>query len=148
MVGRNARPEARVHDVFLTDAAKRDPLFAGLPGRLSVLGWHEDSFDLPPGSIPLAGSIACTYQAFRFGVGAYGLQFHSEVRAEDLAHWRDVAGYQTLLDRAGGDWDAVAAELQRATPALDALSEQLIDRWLSLVGDFAAFRARPLRVAV
>jgi GMP synthase-like glutamine amidotransferase len=148
VVGRDARPEVGVHDVFLTDAAKRDQLFAGLTGRLSVFGWHEDSFDLPPNAIPLAGSVACTDQAFRFGAAAYGLQFHPEVRAGDLARWRDVPAYRALLERAGGDWDAVAVELEQATPALDAVSERLLDRWLSLVRGAAALRERPLGVAV
>jgi GMP synthase-like glutamine amidotransferase len=139
--GRRARrlPDRRV---------KRDPLFAGLPGRLPVFGWHEDSFDLPPGAIPLAGSVACTYQAFRFGATAYGLQFHPEVRADHLARWRDVPGYRALLEHAGGDWDAVAADLRRATPALGAVSEQLLERWLYLVVGVAALRERPLSVAV
>jgi GMP synthase (glutamine-hydrolysing) len=67
-VERQARPEVGVHDIYLTDAGRRDPLFSGLPGRLEVFGWHEASFDLPRGTVPLAGSIACTYQAFRFGL--------------------------------------------------------------------------------
>jgi hypothetical protein len=62
VVARQAQPEVGVHDVYLTDAARRDPLFSGLPGRLEVLGWHQDRFELPPGAIPLAGSIPCTYQ--------------------------------------------------------------------------------------
>jgi GMP synthase (glutamine-hydrolysing) len=81
-VDRQAQAEVGVHDVYLTEAARRDPLFSSLPGRLAVFGWHEDRFELPPGAVPLAGSIACTYQAFRFGA-AYALQFHPEVRAGD-----------------------------------------------------------------
>ena len=73
-------PELGIHDVFLSDAAEHDPLFAGLPRRLQVLGWHEDSFDLPSGAVPLAHSTACANQAFRVGAAAYGLQFHPEAR--------------------------------------------------------------------
>jgi GMP synthase-like glutamine amidotransferase len=127
------RPEVGLHDVFLTDAAERDVLFAGLPRRLEVFGWHEDSFGLPHGAVPLAGSIRCTYQAFRFGAVAYGLQFHPEVRVDDLARWRSVAGYRDLAERTGIDVDAVAAALRGATPALDVLAEQLLERWLYLV---------------
>jgi GMP synthase-like glutamine amidotransferase/nucleotide-binding universal stress UspA family protein len=66
------RPEVGVHDVFLTRAAEHDPLFAGLPARLPVLGWHEDCFELPAGAVPLAGSVHCTYQAFRLSAGPRG----------------------------------------------------------------------------
>ena len=132
------RPEVGVHDVYLTDAAERDPLFAGLPARLQVLGWHGDSFDLAPGAVPLAGSVLCTYQAFRFGPAAYGLQFHPEVRVDDLARWRQVAGYRALASRTGSDFDYLAIALRRATPALDALAKQLLGRWLYLVAGLAA----------
>jgi GMP synthase (glutamine-hydrolysing) len=141
------RPEVGLHDVFLTDAADRDPLFEGLPRRMPVFGCHEDSFQLPPRAVPLAGSIACTYQAFRFGAAAYGLQFHPEVRVDDLSRWRGVPGYQELAARTGTDFDTLAIGLRQATPALDALAEQLLERWLSLVSGVAALGA-PLEAAV
>ena len=127
------RAEAGLHDVYLTDAAGRDPLFAGLPRRLEVFGWHEDSFDLPRGAVPLAGSIACTYEAFRFGAGAYGLQFHPEVRAEHVACWREVPGYRALAEGTRTDFDELASELRQATHHLDALARLLLRRWLQLV---------------
>jgi GMP synthase (glutamine-hydrolysing) len=139
VIERQPRPEFGVHDIYLTDAAKRDPLFADLPGRLAVFGWHEDCFDLPPGAVPLAGSIACTCQAFRFGEVAYGLQFHSEVRAADLGGWVGLPGYLSLFERATGQ-QAVARDLQRVTPALDALAEQLLGHWLDLVSHVAESR--------
>jgi GMP synthase (glutamine-hydrolysing) len=137
-VVRRGRPEIGLHDVFLTNAADHDPLFAGLPRRLQVFGWHEDSFELPPHAVPLAGSIACTYQAFRFGAAGYGLQFHPEVRAYELARWRNVPGYRELAQRSATDFDALANGLRRSTPALDALAGQLLERWLYLVSGVAA----------
>jgi len=138
------RPEVGLHDVFLTEAAKSDALFSGLPGRLEVPGWHEDSFGLPRGAVPLAGSTSCTYQAFRFGASAYGLQFHPELRVDDLARWRTVDGYRTLAERTGRTFDSVAIELRRATPALDVLAEQLLGRWLGVAAGVAT-RTLPRR---
>jgi GMP synthase-like glutamine amidotransferase len=129
----------------LTQAAQRDPLFTGLPRRLEVLGWHEDCFDLAPGAIPLAGSFGCTYQAFRFGPAAYGLQFHPEARADDVERWRTVESYRHLAARSDQDLDDLTVALLRATPALDALAEQLLRRWLYLVAGVAALA--PLRSA-
>jgi GMP synthase (glutamine-hydrolysing) len=136
------RPEAGLHDVFLTHAAVVDPLFAGLPRRLEVLGWHEDRFDLPRGAVPLAGSLATTHQAFRYGTAAYGLQFHPEVRPADLARWRGVPGYRELAHRAGVDFDVLAAELERAEPELEALARQLLERWLHVVDAVAELDLR------
>ena len=141
-VVKRGRPEVGLHDVFLTAAAERDPLFAGLPPRVEVLGWHEDRFELPRGAVPLAGSIACTYQAFRFGAVAYGLQFHPEVRIDDLARWRTVRGFQELAERTGADFDTLAIALRRATPALDNLAEQLLEPWLYLVSATSALASR------
>lgn len=134
------KPEVGVHDVLLTDAGVRDVLFAGLPRRLRVLGWHEDAFTLPPRAVPLGGSIGCTYQAFRYDAMHYGLQFHPEVRVDDLARWRSVPHYDALLGRVGGDWDTVAAALAESTAELDLLASQLLERWLYLVDGMRTLR--------
>lgn len=147
-VRRGSRPEVGVHDVFLTDAAKRDPLLGGLPGRFPVLGWHQDAFGLPPRAIPLAGSIAYEHQAFRFGAGAYGLQFHPEVRPDDVDRWAAVPAYTGLLERAGADWDEVRSALERAEPELDVLAGRLLERWLHLVTSAPGVREWRTRVAV
>jgi GMP synthase (glutamine-hydrolysing) len=139
---RRGRAEAGVHGVFLTDAAEHDLLFGGLPRRLDVFGWHGDSFELPLGAVPLAGSLACTYQAFRYRAAAYGLQFHPEVRPADVARWCDVPGYRQLLDRSGRQWHDVVDELARATAALDELTGHLLERWLYLAAGMAALRAK------
>lgn len=136
------RPEVGVHDIFLTEAAVRDPLFAGLPRRLEVFGWHEDAFELAPGAVPLAGSIGCTYQAFRFGAVAYGLQFHPEVRVDDLTRWREVDGYRNLAARTATDLDVLATRLRRATPAFDVLAGQLLERWLYVVAGASTLASR------
>jgi GMP synthase-like glutamine amidotransferase len=95
----------------------------------------------------LAGSARCTYQAFRFGPAAYGLQFHPEVRADDLARWREVAGYRRLAARTGSDFDYLAIALYRASPALDVLAQQLLGRWLHLVAGVAALASSQVAAA-
>jgi GMP synthase-like glutamine amidotransferase len=143
-VERAERPELGVHDVVLTAAGEQDPLFEGLPVRFPAFGWHEDCFGLPPGAVSLAGSIRSTHEAFRYGGAAYGLQFHPEVRTGDLARWSDVARYRKLF---GGDAAALSAkiaELERATPELDSLAEQLLERWLSVVAGVGALHERRL----
>lgn len=46
VVGPASPPEVGVHDVFLTNGGRHDPLFGDLPGRFRVFGWHEDAFEL------------------------------------------------------------------------------------------------------
>ena len=130
---RRGGAETGVDSVFLTPAAKDDYLFGGLPHRLDVFGWHGDCIELPRGAVRLAGSLACPSQAFRFGTAAYGLQFHPEVRPEDVTRWRDLPGNRRLLDQSGRDWGNIVSELRHASGALDRLGAQLLERWLELV---------------
>jgi GMP synthase (glutamine-hydrolysing) len=133
VVGPSPQPEIGVHEIFLTDAGVRDALFSGVPNRCRVFGWHEDAFTLPRGAVPLAGSIGCAFEAFRYGVGTYALQFHPEVRVADLARWQRVPAYIEQLERVGGDWGLIASELHRATVELEVLTRQLAARWLQLL---------------
>ena len=73
--------------VGLTEDGRRDPLFKGIPGRLTVFQWHEDTFEMPGGGVLIAGSFPCMHQAFRFGHNAYGLQFHIEVTSDMVKSW-------------------------------------------------------------
>jgi GMP synthase (glutamine-hydrolysing) len=145
---RRGGAETGVDSVFLTPAAKDDYLFGGLPHRLDVFGWHGDCFELPRSAVRLAGSLACRSQAFRFGTAAYGLQFHPEVRPEDVTRWRDLPGYRRLVEPSGREWQHIVKELARATPRLDELAAHLIQRWLSLVDDVDALRGKAARAAL
>jgi GMP synthase-like glutamine amidotransferase len=65
--------------VSLSRGADDDPLLAGLSPSWTVLHWHGDTFDLPPGAVHLASSERYANQAFRLGGNAWGVQFHIEV---------------------------------------------------------------------
>jgi len=47
---------------------------------------HEYAFHVPPGAVELARSRVCS-QAFRLGDSAWGIQFHPEIRVEQVATW-------------------------------------------------------------
>ena len=136
---RRARPPRQPRGRYsrrVPDRRGRDPLFFDLPGRLRVFGWHAYGFELPRDAVPLAGSLSYTYQAFRLGA-AYGLQFHPEMRGDDLERWRSAPAYRRLLAASGREWRDVAAELERAAPELDELAAKLLDRWLGLIAAIA-----------
>lgn len=65
--------------VRLTEAGRQDPVFGPGPESFDVFEWHGEVFDLPKGSVPLAGSDVAPLQAFRYGDRAYGLLFHLEM---------------------------------------------------------------------
>jgi GMP synthase-like glutamine amidotransferase len=72
-------PEIGWAPVFFGNEAEADPLLTGLPKEVTVMHWHADTFDVPPGSTHLASSMLYPNQAFRVGARAWGLQFHLEV---------------------------------------------------------------------
>jgi GMP synthase (glutamine-hydrolysing) len=135
------RCELGVHDLCLLDAARHDPLLAGLPRRISVFSFHRDRFGLPRHAIQLASSANCAHHAFRFGVATYGFQFHPELEQEDFARWRSVPGYRSLVDESGQNWDQLAAALEQATPG-KGFTDQLLNRWLHLAAAIKTLRER------
>jgi GMP synthase (glutamine-hydrolysing) len=54
----------------------------------TVYQWHSDGFDLPEGAELLAtGGTNFPNQAYRYGRGAVGLQFHPEVTYHMMCRW-------------------------------------------------------------
>lgn len=83
-VYQNAQYEIGWFPIRMLEAARENPLFAQFPGEITALSWHEDTFDLPPGATLVASSEACRNQGFVCNENVVGLQFHIEVRPEDV----------------------------------------------------------------
>jgi GMP synthase (glutamine-hydrolysing) len=127
-------PEVGVLPVQLTDAARADRVFGGLPPELLTLQWHGDTFDLPSGGVLLAGSRAYPNQAFRVGAAAYGVQFHLEVSPELAREWADVPAYAEALERVLGPraLDDLVAGLEEHADVMRGHATALFERWLDL----------------
>jgi len=127
-VYRNPVKEIGWFPVGWTEAARQDPLLAGLTQPETVFHWHGETFDLPAGAVWLAASEACRNQAFRFGDNAYGFQFHLEVTPEMIADW-------VRQDANEGDVRELAAPLDPHCNAarLRELSGQVFGRWADLL---------------
>jgi len=85
-VKRNRVQEIGWSEVRLTEAARADPVFGGLPPIMQVFQFHGDTFDLPEGATLLAVGSNCRNQAFRIA-NAYAIQFHCEVTRAILHDW-------------------------------------------------------------
>jgi GMP synthase (glutamine-hydrolysing) len=84
-VFRAGEPEVGWLEVEVTEEGAADPVAAALPQRFDAFQWHHYTHDLPNGAVELARSKVCM-QAFRLG-RAWGVQFHPEVRAEQVDSW-------------------------------------------------------------
>jgi GMP synthase (glutamine-hydrolysing) len=71
----------------LTDAGMRSPLAFLAEDQTTVFHWHGDTFDLPQGATRLASTLLYENQAFSWGKGWLGLQFHPEITLKGLERW-------------------------------------------------------------
>ncbi|MEO5576815.1 MAG: type 1 glutamine amidotransferase [Gaiellaceae bacterium] len=99
-VFRADEPEVGWLPVEVTEAGASDAVASALPRRFDAFQWHHYTHELPVDAVELASSRVCT-QAFRLG-NAWGVQFHPEVRAQQVASWLaddpdDVADPTALL---------------------------------------------------
>jgi GMP synthase (glutamine-hydrolysing) len=131
-VSRNAVREIGWYDVDLTEAGASDPVLAAFASQQQVFQWHEDGISLPPGAVCLAGSVASPVQAFRYGVHAYGFQFHLEASRSLIERWLTVPEHRAVLDEERGtiDLQTIRAGTEEAIDALEALSRQTFSRWI------------------
>jgi GMP synthase-like glutamine amidotransferase len=118
-VARSPEPERGFTRVTLADDASDDPVFGGLPREFDVFNLHGNAFETPASGVELARSRVCT-QAMRVGAAAWGVQFHPEVRIEQVEAWfekeeRVADGPRVLgeLRPRMGEWQAFGAGLCR-----------------------------------
>ena len=103
-----------------------EPALAGLPREQTVLHWHGDTFDLPPGATRLASTPLCANQAFRVGPRAFGLQFHVEADAALAKRWAvEDADFVRAARGESGTADVID-ESERLADAARASADRLI----------------------
>jgi GMP synthase (glutamine-hydrolysing) len=128
------KPEIGLLPVFLTDTGIQDPLFSGLPHELLTFQWHGDTLDLPQGAELLATSPVYPHQAFRWGRGAYGVQFHLELSADMAREWGEVPAYGAALERmvGPGSLATLIEDLEGRADDLRAHGRRMFERWLDV----------------
>jgi len=130
---RGPEPELGVNQVFLTAAARRDPVFRGFPADLEVCEWHSNHFSLPHGAVRLARSPRYENQAIRYGKVAYGIQCHLEPSVEDIQEWLTYFPdtVVTFNARHGpGSIDRFLEDYAGFLPLLHETGRQVFGRWL------------------
>ncbi len=116
--------------VELSQEAGDDPLLNGLPSTLTVMHWHGDTYQAPPGAVSLASSAQYPAQAFRIGL-AWGFQFHVEVDERAVAAFVDAFGEEAR--RAGVSPESITAQSTRAIGNLGSIRTTVADRFAGMV---------------
>jgi GMP synthase-like glutamine amidotransferase len=129
---RAPEPEIGWYEVEVTPQGADDPLLGPLAPGFEAFEWHSYEFPLPPAAVPLATSDRCL-QAYRLGELAWGIQFHAEVTAAQVADW--IADYRSDEDavRMGLDPERLGWQTDGAMAAWGRLGRRLCERFLSAV---------------
>jgi GMP synthase-like glutamine amidotransferase len=67
-------------------------IFPGLPPETKVFHWHGDTFELPEGAVLLGSSSVTPVQAFIADEKLLALQFHLEIKPENISLMINHAG--------------------------------------------------------
>jgi GMP synthase (glutamine-hydrolysing) len=133
-VGRASRPEIGWFPVELTEAASGDPVFSMLPHSFASFQWHAYAAGVPPGGVELARNETGA-QAYRLGNAVWGVQFHPEVRLDQLLRWIESYGEEPPVPR-----ERYVADSERHIGAWNDVGRVLCTRFLD-----AAARLQPQR---
>jgi GMP synthase-like glutamine amidotransferase len=86
-------------------------LFPGLPAKATVFHWHGDTFDLPVGAVLLGSSAVTPVQAYIADGILLALQFHLEIKPENISLMINHAGEELVSSPYIQDAGALSAGL-------------------------------------
>jgi GMP synthase (glutamine-hydrolysing) len=126
---RASEPEIGWFEVEVTEEGADDPVIGPLAPSFTAFEWHSYEAMPPDSAVVLARSAICP-QAYRIGDRVWGIQFHAEVSAADLAHWID--DYDTDEDavRIGVDPERLRGETEPRVGEWNRLGRELCGRFL------------------
>jgi GMP synthase-like glutamine amidotransferase len=121
-VRKSETPLAGFYATTLTEAGAADPVLGALPRRFDALNANAYEFAWPARAVALAdGPVP---QAFRAGERAWAVQFHPEVRRDQVLGWfREEPAPPRPLDE-------LEAELDEKLPAWQELGRRLARAFL------------------
>jgi len=97
-------PLAGFYDSELTPAGEADPVLGVLPRRFEAFNANAYSFEVPVDAVELA--TGPTPQAFRVNGTAWAVQFHPEVRRDQVLKWfQDEGSVTRPLDEIARELD-------------------------------------------
>jgi GMP synthase (glutamine-hydrolysing) len=102
----------------LTADGVADPVVGALPEEFDALNANRYGFAVPEGGVELARADGLV-QAFRVGDHAWGVQFHPEVRRDQVVRWFEQDGVLTpeleaSVDAGISRWHALGRRLAEA----------------------------------
>jgi GMP synthase (glutamine-hydrolysing) len=116
----------------LSEAGRFGPTAHLSPELTSMLHWHGDTFDLPPGATLLASTPLTKNQVYAWGDCALASQCHPEIRAQLIERW--LVGHAGELAHAGVSPTALREATLQFGPALEVQGRKCFEQWLAETG--------------
>jgi GMP synthase-like glutamine amidotransferase len=123
-VTRAPAPLAGFYETKLTGDGANDPVLSVLPRTFEALNANAYTFTVPPHATQLANGPVP--QAYRVGDNAWAVQFHPEVRRDQVVAWWSAEGRE--LPR---PLDELSDELDAKLPAWQELGRRLCRAFVS-----------------
>ena len=117
--------------IKLTDEGKSSQMFQDFPEIFHVFQWHGDTFELPEGALHLAKSNVCENQAFSYG-NALALQFHMEVKADDVGAWCDAYQDELIAELGQGAKEKIVQDTIKIIPETKILCKRLFESFINI----------------
>jgi GMP synthase-like glutamine amidotransferase len=105
------QPEIGWFPVEFNRGEKSRNYFPGLPAKATVFHWHGETFDLPEGAELLCSSSVTPVQAFIADGKLLALQFHLEIKPENISLMINHAGEELVSSPSVQDANALSAGL-------------------------------------
>lgn len=112
----------------ITRAGENTPLRHLSADKTSMLHWHGDTFDLPPGATLLASSESYDNQAFQWQRNALAFQCHPEIQGARLESW--LIGNAGELHRHKISVTQLRKRSQLLAPSLEQQGRLCLGEWL------------------
>ena len=106
------------------------PELSGINARETMLHWHGDTFDIPPGAIHLASTPNCANQLFRLP-RQVGIQFHPEIDEQTITEWIRLDAEYVALANGPHGLARVLADTQRFINHHQHIGDRLLDNVVS-----------------
>jgi GMP synthase-like glutamine amidotransferase len=114
------------YDSELTPAGRADPVLGVLPPRFEALNANAYAYELPADGSVVELARGPVPQAFRAGEAAWAVQFHPEVRGEQILAW--LREDEPRLTRPLAE---AVAEIEAGLPAWQELGRRLCRAFLA-----------------
>jgi GMP synthase-like glutamine amidotransferase len=82
--------------IKLTWEVAESKVMKGFPNEFIAFHWHSDTFTFPKGAARLAETAACRNQSFAYKDKVIGLQFHLDVKLENIEEWVRIGANELI----------------------------------------------------